>query len=88
MRIRDDFDACNRGCAIGAITSSYFGWNGKGDCEAAGEFRNTSNTLKQAAVIEDFIIELSDSGENLDEIAFHLLVSRKYISYMRASKFA
>ena len=45
MRIRDDFDARNEGCAIGTITSSYFGWDGKGDSEAAGKLRSTSNTL-------------------------------------------
>ena len=60
MRIRDDFDARNEGCAIGTITSSYFGWDGKGDSEAAGKLRSTSNTLRQAALRKDFIVELND----------------------------
>ena len=60
MRIRDDFDARNEGCAIGTITSSYFGWDGKGDSEEQENCGITSNTLRQAALRKDFIVELND----------------------------
>ena len=64
-------DGHNGRCAAGVIMS-YYGWNGKGDSQAAGKLLDVTYALRQAGIRRDFVVKLNDSGLTFDEIANNL----------------
>src|ERR671911_1238363 len=58
-------------CAIGVIMS-YFGWDGSGNFETVNSLLAATDTLKQAGIDEDLLIDLNDSGYSFNEIADYI----------------
>jgi hypothetical protein len=44
---------------------SYYGWNGKDDCQASGKLLGALIALRYAGVNKNLLIEMNDSGLHL-----------------------
>jgi hypothetical protein len=64
-------DGYNGRCAAGVIMS-YYGWNSKGDSQAAEKLLDVTNALRQAGIRRDLVVKLNDSGLTFGEIADNL----------------
>ncbi|MGB7960187.1 MAG: hypothetical protein WCF46_09865 [Nitrososphaeraceae archaeon] len=62
----------HNGRRAAGVIMSYYGWNGKGDSQAAGKLLDVTNTLRQAGIRRDFVVKLNDSGLTFGEIADNL----------------
>lgn len=58
-------------CALGVIMS-YFGWNGREDCDPTGWLLGASDVLKNVGIDYGLLIDLNDFGMSFDEIANYL----------------
>ncbi|HZA68546.1 MAG TPA: hypothetical protein VE548_02525 [Nitrososphaeraceae archaeon] len=68
-QIQSQYSDGNDGrCAIGVVMS-YFGWDGGGNFETVNSLLAAADTLKQAGIDEELLIDLNDSGFTFDEIA-------------------
>ena len=68
-QIQSQYSDVNDGrCAIGVVMS-YFGWDGGGNFETVNSLLAAADTLKQAGIDEELLIDLNDSGFTFDEIA-------------------
>jgi hypothetical protein len=71
-QIQSQYSDGNDGrCAIGVIMS-YFGWDGSGNFETVNSLLAAADTLKQAGIDEDLLIDLNDSGYSFNEIADYI----------------
>jgi hypothetical protein len=70
MKYSDELDGR---CAI----MSYFGWNGKHDCDASNSLQTALHILEDAGIRSGIIIKLNDSGKTFNEIADYIDLNNK-----------